>query len=97
MRDGWSFWLLFWLMDVGLTGRDFVRGFCRDAGRSIRTIKLERSSNIPQDCGIRNKGSSPASGQHAQQPKSHGPTCLCPRSKVFSQAKCCNGPSCSER
>jgi hypothetical protein len=35
-----------------------------------------------QDCGICNEGPSSASGQHAQQPKPHGPTRLRPRSKL---------------
>lgn len=74
-------------MDVGLTGWDFVRGLCRDAGRLSYTANLELSFDFVQDCGIRDKGSSPASGQHAQQSEPHGPTRLCPRSKKTSRAE----------
>jgi hypothetical protein len=67
---------LFWLLDVGLTDWDIVRGFCRDAGRPFDIQDLQEPLLMLQDCGIRDKGASPTSCQHTEQSKPHGQTRL---------------------
>jgi hypothetical protein len=42
---------------------------------------LQNKLTFSKDCGIRNKGSSPASRHDAQQSEPDGPFGLCPRSK----------------
>ena len=59
-------------MDVGLTDWDFVRGSCRDAGKLDQVYQQDLFADLTKDCGIRYKGSSPASRQHAQQSEPHG-------------------------
>ena len=67
-------------MDVGLTDWAIVRGLCRDAGESILWWYVA-VAELYQDCGIRYKGTSPIGGQHTQQSKPDGKTCLRARGK----------------
>src|SRR5205085_8776737 len=74
---GLSGLLLVILLDVGLTGWTWSTGTCRDAGTSQVAPELIRENGkltASKDCGIRNTGTSPASGYDTEQPKPDGST-----------------------